>query len=366
MSTQQTANELIPHSATHPGVLIADELEVRDDINQKELAHLLGVKTSFLNEIIKGKRPITADTALLLEKALGIPADFWLKFQTQYDLDVARIKEKNIEKVKNIEIWNVIKTFVPIADFKKMGHLTDSIEENINKIYEIFKVNNINDFIDQFANRKFAYYRKSEKLTVNEKNLFSWSALAEYEASLMSVCEFNENNQLGLLEELKNIFYRNNNLIESIKSTLSKFGIKLIILKKFDKTPVEGYSFWSDDNPTVVLSLRYNRVDYVAFTLFHELGHIFLHLVENKEYKFLDIDDKTRTVYEDEADNFARNNLIPINLWKKFKTIKFPVQDKSILTFSNEHQIHPSIVFGRMCFENKNFKIKTSISKEIN
>ncbi len=106
MSTRQTANELIPHSATHPGVLIANELEVRDDINQKELADLLGVKTSFLNEIMKGKRPITADIALLLEKALEIPANFWLNFQAQYDLDVARIIENNRRKPFNTSTIN--------------------------------------------------------------------------------------------------------------------------------------------------------------------------------------------------------------------------------------------------------------------
>ncbi|MHA6697139.1 HigA family addiction module antitoxin [Chryseobacterium sp. A321] len=94
MKTIQTPNDLIPHQATHPGILIADELNSRVDLNQKELAHLLDVKVSFLNEIIKGNRPVSADTALFLEKVLAIPAVLWLKFQVQYDLDIARIKQK--------------------------------------------------------------------------------------------------------------------------------------------------------------------------------------------------------------------------------------------------------------------------------
>ena len=79
MKNNQNLLEPIPKIATHPGVLIADELDARENINQKELAHLLNVKSSFLNEIIKGKRPITPDTAILLEKALDISAEFWLK-----------------------------------------------------------------------------------------------------------------------------------------------------------------------------------------------------------------------------------------------------------------------------------------------
>lgn len=86
-------NTIIPYTATHPGTLIQDELEVRDDITQIELARLLDVKPSFLNEIIKGKRSITADIAILLEKSLDIPADYWIKFQSQYDIDVAKITE---------------------------------------------------------------------------------------------------------------------------------------------------------------------------------------------------------------------------------------------------------------------------------
>src|SRR5690606_2886328 len=148
----------------------------------------------------------------------------------------------------------------------------ENIEDNIEKIFEIFKVDNINDLINQFAERKFSFYRKSEKLTTDEKNLFSWSALAEYEVSKQVVNQFNDSNYTVLIDELNQAFYNNNNLLENIQVILANYGIKLAFLKKLDKTPVDGYSFWSEDNPAIVLTLRYNRVDYLAFTLFHELG----------------------------------------------------------------------------------------------
>ena len=94
-----TTKEIIPFEATHPGTLILDEIKARD-IKQKELAAEIGVLPTFLNEIIKGKRPITADFAILLEKALDIPADFWMKFQSQYEIDKARLKEKNIRRIE--------------------------------------------------------------------------------------------------------------------------------------------------------------------------------------------------------------------------------------------------------------------------
>ena len=78
---------MIALEATHPGVLIKDELALIPDLNQKTLAKELDVLPSFLNEIIKGKRPITADIAILLEKTLGITADYWMRFQSQYEID---------------------------------------------------------------------------------------------------------------------------------------------------------------------------------------------------------------------------------------------------------------------------------------
>lgn len=365
MKTLPKEKELIPYTATHPGTLIADELEVRDDINQKDLAHLLDVKPSFLNEIIKGKRSITAESAILLEKSLDIPAELWLKLQAQYDLDCTRIKERNINKVKNIEIWNIIKTYVPVNAFRKLGYLTGNIEEDISMIYAIFKIKDINELISQFATRKFSFYRRSEKLTTNEKNLFSWSALAEYEASMLSTKEFKADCQSQLITELNNCFFNNKEVVNNLKVILTNYGIKLVILNKLEQTPVDGYSFWSENNPAIVLSMRYNRIDYLAFTLFHELGHVFLHLINNKEYKFLDIDDKEKTVYETEADTFASNYLISTQIWKEFKATTSSIDDQSILELSHEYLIHPAIILGRVCYESKNYKIKTDISKSI-
>lgn len=89
---------IIPFEATHPGTLIKDELDVRDDFTQEDLVRLLGVKSTFLNQILKGERPLTADIAILLEKTLGISADYLMRFQSQYELDLARIKVKKVNK----------------------------------------------------------------------------------------------------------------------------------------------------------------------------------------------------------------------------------------------------------------------------
>ena len=103
-----TTKEIKPFKATHPGLVLKDELVARE-ISQKEFAHSINMQPTMLNEIINGKRAVTAEIALILEKALDIPADFWMNFQTQYELDKARINEKLTLKIEQIETRRSIK-----------------------------------------------------------------------------------------------------------------------------------------------------------------------------------------------------------------------------------------------------------------
>lgn len=81
-----TTDNLAP---IHPGeVLMADFIE-GFGITQNKLAVSIGVPPRRINEIVHGKRAITADTALRLAKYFGTSAQFWLNLQAQYDLDLA-------------------------------------------------------------------------------------------------------------------------------------------------------------------------------------------------------------------------------------------------------------------------------------
>ncbi|TCO10850.1 HigA family addiction module antitoxin [Natronoflexus pectinivorans] len=364
MTTQKS---IVPHKATHPGTLIKDELEARPELKQKDLAKEIGVKASFLNEIIKGNRPITADIAILLEEALEIPADYWMKFQSQFEIDKARVKEKNINRIKNREIWKVIKEYVPVNYFKKLGYLKDSLEKDIPAIKAIYNVSSVDDLVTTFAGHKLSFYRKSEKLQVDEKNMLAWSSLAMYEAKQQSVSAFNPENINQLCQKLNTIFFENDNTIEKVKSTLNQFGIKLVQIEKLDKTPVDGFSFWSENNPAIALTLRHKRIDNFAFTLMHEIAHIYLHITTNKEKSFLDLTLKnSKDVFESEADQFAQERLIPEDCWKNIKSNKLPPNDDKLLEVSHNYQIHPAILLGRISYEMNHYALKTEIDKRLN
>ena len=86
MAERAWSDEAVP-----PGETLKDELEVRK-MTQKALAQKMGRPLQVVNEIILGKKSITAPTALDLEKALGVSAVFWMNLETGYQLTKARLE----------------------------------------------------------------------------------------------------------------------------------------------------------------------------------------------------------------------------------------------------------------------------------
>ena len=89
-----TETEIYPDVAIAPGEYLAEEIEARG-VSQTELARRMGRPLNAINEIIKGKKSITADTALQLEEVMPeIPARFWLNLETDYQLTKALISKR--------------------------------------------------------------------------------------------------------------------------------------------------------------------------------------------------------------------------------------------------------------------------------
>lgn len=367
-----TTKKLTPAIATHPGTILADEIEA-NGYSQIDFAKMIDYKRSQLNEIIKGKRNINAELALLLEKTLGIDADYWMEAQKNYDLDKARIEAKNKQQLEAIEIWKVAKEFVPIAFFKKEKVISGNPVIDNQVIRDIYTVSNLDELASMRVQPVFTRFKKSTKLRSDVVNIMGWVKLVQYKAKEVIVPPFNQENQEQLISDLRTILLKNKNVLIKVQTTLHEYGIKLIYQTKGEKTPVDGVSFWSEGNPAIGMTLRHNRLDNFAFTLFHELGHIYEHLINNNNAEFIDLDVKNEeeeyknSTEEKQADTFAQNGLINKEDWEQFsKNLYFNNNDESIKAFAKRIKINPCIVRGRVCFELNDFKSYTTISNEIN
>ncbi len=95
---------MIPENriSTHPGKILLKEYLEPMGLTQKELADHLGIPIQRVNEIIRGKRGVSSDTAWLLSKALNTSPEFWLNLQSLHDLSSHR-PTKEIAPLKAVQ-----------------------------------------------------------------------------------------------------------------------------------------------------------------------------------------------------------------------------------------------------------------------
>lgn len=364
-------NNLVPFTAIHPGEMLQDELVARG-MKQKEVASMIGVPASVFNDVIKGRRSMTAELAVLLEEVLGIGAGHWMSLQGQYDIDLANSCKKVIERKKDIEIWNIISQYCAVKVFAKLGIIGSNISDNIKKIYAIFNVRSVEELVISFtAEKEIAYFKKSERIQTDSVNLFSWKHLAYYYSNEESEQgNFDSECLERLVEELNAVFLKNRDTVEGTRLVLNKYGIKFIVLPKFDKTPIDGFSFWKGKNPTIVLTLRMDKIDNYAFALLHEVCHVFKHLLHAKDVGRISIEGVEVDGDEREANDFAKNALIRKDVWNQFMkkhSLISPHGMQSIIRkFAQENKINEAIVFGLYQHDINMYSIKTSFIRNIN
>jgi addiction module HigA family antidote len=93
----------------HPGEILLEEFLIPMNISQNKLATDIGVSPRRINEIVHGKRSVTADTDLRFSRALGTSEGFWLGLQVDYDLEEKKASLGNkLKKIKSLVFFNQI------------------------------------------------------------------------------------------------------------------------------------------------------------------------------------------------------------------------------------------------------------------
>lgn len=89
------------HAPIHPGEILMEDFIEGFGITQHKLAVSIGVPVRRINEVVHGKRSITADTALRLGRYFGVEPQFWLNLQSRYELELAQ--ERVADQVAEIK-----------------------------------------------------------------------------------------------------------------------------------------------------------------------------------------------------------------------------------------------------------------------
>ena len=357
----ETRNENpTPWITTHPGTILKLELEERG-ISQKEFAEMLGIQKSHLNEIIKGKRSMTNSVADKIEEILGISSVSLMNLQTQFEYDLRQIEKKSIQEQ---EAANKIRLFDEIFDvktlLKRLGcsckTATDRLSFLISEICQSEPAE-----LKQEANELF---KKTSKTGQDPRMLMTWKLLAEATArKIQTQKTFQPDNKEALLKELTNTFHNNTDTIYEISETFKNHGICFCVVKKIEKASINGYSFFENGIPYIIVTERFDRIDNLAFAVLHEVGHIFLHYLDgtSTEYHLSIPTYDNESLEEREANMFAANTLISYHLWKTAPKVRVSptVIQKTYTEWAEEHGFNKWIVLGRIAYETGMYKFKS-------
>lgn len=352
MSEKDIRNSI---TATHPGEILKDML-LGHGMSQKELAAAIGKTTPVVNDILSKKRDVNVEIAVLLEAVFeDTPATFWLDCQSKFDIELARQSEKIKELEQGIKNWKSLEECINLRTIKKRAGIGESVIKDLMYLCNLYGVSSVSELRDNLTlTYNSAYFKKSGVLQTDAKNLNTWILLTRIaNASQNLSVKFCIEEVQRLVNQLNNVFYTNSNTLDRLKTTLNEFGIKFFVEKKLDKVPVDGYSFWLGDNPSIVVTTRYSWLDNLAFTVFHELGHIVNHLCKDKSRDFLDIIEPGSSFKKEEservADDFATTCLSRgHDLSSHFRKIRNPFSAAPILcNIANTYSINEGIVIGQ-------------------
>lgn len=351
-----------------PGQFVKEALEAKS-ITQKDLALMLGKSASVINDIIKGKRAINAEVAVLLEAVTDINASVWMDVQSSYVVRQAFEDETIVSRYSKIKEWLKIKPFINLSILKKKLGIKGAIED-VDKLLSYAGVSSADEFCE-LPEAKLSKFRKSSKMQTDAQNLFTWTLIARHESAETSLAQSFDKLKIDeLSEQLNDIFFKNDHVEDKVKSLLNLYGIKFFKIKNFERTPVDGYSFWDGSNPTIVVTKRYDRLDNFAFNIFHELGHVCYHLSQDSKEDFIGSNGEgsETNVQEKEANDFAKRQLRRgINLDRLFAKWQNPFAAGNFLrNISETHKINLGILTGQYQNYCSNYTICRNLLEKVN
>lgn len=361
----------------HPGTILLGELS-EHDLSQRELAVAIGKTPAVINGIIKGDRDINSEIALLLEVALpgSLKAEDWMRMQCACDLDKMRRQSELEKRRSDIMTWGVMKSLLKLTTVKKRLDFTDDIGQNIAMVFDALGVSTLDEFRQKASGfQRQECFKKSDKVTTDPVNLMTWLVIVRHKSNNQKLeAAFNRENIHHLKRQLNQVIYENSDTYTRTEQLCNKYGIKFIRESKLDKVPVDGYSFWMGDNPTIVMTGRMDRIDNFAFTLMHELGHIELHLTQDSSDDFVDVEPGRSSHNKDERESQA-NSYATESIWQGedlydvFGNIQNPFGAAPILkSVARRRRMNPGVVVGQyrhFCMEHQLVRNPYAICHEL-
>ena len=341
-----TEKELHSDLAVPPGEYL-EEVIGELGMTKDELARRMGRPATKMSSVFKGSKAITPETAMQLEKVVGVPANIWLGLESEYRLALARQAEEQ-------QLAEEIKLLTPFcySELAKLGLVKElsARRDKVRELQRFFGVASLASVSAQGVQRYQAAFRvgKAGAAPTKPHAVASWLRMGELCAREMTCEPFNRSKLEVTLDEIRAMTLQTPETFQTALTTLlAECGLALVIVPHFPGTKAHGATFWlSRDKAVLMLTIRGRWADIFWFSLFHELGHILLHgqrdiFIENGSPS------PDQEQQEAQAEAFARDQLVPPPAYRRFVKTENFYQD-SVAAIARQIGIDAGIVVGRL------------------
>ncbi|MDE2763061.1 MAG: XRE family transcriptional regulator [Gemmatimonadota bacterium] len=260
--------------ANPPGKLLATHLAARE-MSQAECARRCGRSPKLISEIVSGKAPIQPETALQLERVLGLRSNVWLGIENDYRLRLVRKAEA--ERAKANRDW--LESF-PLPALIERGVLEErtSLAESLDDLLAFFGVGSIAAW-EAWHSAVLARMRHAAGPGVDQKALATWLRLGDLAADEIRCDEYDGRAFREALRVLSRSIRRSRDgSLDRAGELCQAAGVALVLIDPLPGAPVTGAARWITPRKALVqLAGRNPRGDRFWLGLFHAAGHLLLH-----------------------------------------------------------------------------------------
>ena len=343
MSNVLTVNEYTPDYIVTPGEVLEDYLE-HAGLTQASLAERTGLSKKTINEIIKAKSAITAETALLFERTLHRPAHFWSNLERQYQEDKVRLADR--KRLEEDLHWLDI---FPVNEMAKFGWIEKykSKPKQLDVMLRFFAVASPELWEAIWIRELQVDFRKTESSKKDIATISAWLRQGEIIAKNRICAPFDKQKFQNSLAEIRSLTTLEPDVfIPKLESICAACGVAIVFVPALPGLGVYGATRWLNNKYVMQLSLYGKSNDQLWFTIFHEACHIIKH--PRRELFIESEGPKSEAEIEKEADRFAQDILIPPEQLKRFLLSTQRPTIYQIEQFAGNIGIAPGIVTGRL------------------
>lgn len=313
-------------------------------MSQKELAARLDKPAQAISEIIHARKAITPDTALGLEKVLGVAAHFWNNLEADYRMTLARNRNKAMLAAEAEWLDHY-----PVTEMIRRGWLRAGRDR-------LSRVEALLGFMGVASAEPRAYQNavgfritESSQHSVSPGALAVWLRKGELDAQAISTADYDERSFRDALSRIRGMTRTSpQEFLPAMSSLCAESGVAFCVVQEFPKSGANGATRWLTGRKALIqMSIRNRWADIFWFTFFHEAYHLLQHRTQRRIVVDGLAPDPDMLESEMEADKFSRDFLIGSDEWNNF-CLNNHFTAESVTEFAKSVGVAPFIVVGRL------------------